>query len=320
MHAGDLLYNLLMILPAIMAMIAATFYATTNHIDKYLISKGVKNADFRSLLVVSTVIAGAIMSVIYLFVCSFSICFDWNSFLILFANSIIVTIAYVLYFKALAREDTTIVAIMFQLIPVFMLFLSPLFLPDQSISTLQLIGGAVATFAAILVTFEPSKKRFNKDKLIVLGMMTLVSIAYAIWFTLQRYVTLDHDFNQTMFWTSVSQFVVGVLIYLFLPSFRKAFHKMLRTNGKKIISLNLVNELLSSFGNIISTAAGMLTSVALVSFVSQSFQPFAVMGIGILITLFFPKIGREVTSKGEIIKRIIAAIICIAGLALINFG
>lgn len=303
-----------------MAMIAATLYAATNHIDKYLISKGVKNADFRSLLVVSTVIAGAVMSIIYLFVCGFSITFEWKSFLILLANSVIVSVAYILYFKALAREDTTIVAIMFQLIPVFMLFLSPLFLSNQSISPLQLIGGIVATFAAILVTFEPSKKRFNKEKLTVLGIMTLVSIAYAIWFILQRYVTLDHDFNQTMFWTSVSQFTVGVLIYVFLPSFRKSFHKMLRTNGKKIISLNLANELLSSFGNVLSTAAGMLASVALVSFVSQSFQPFAVMGLGILITIFFPKIEREAITKAEIAKRVVAVIVCIVGLALINFG
>ena len=309
-----------MIIPALLAIAAATLYALTNHIDKYLISKGVKHADYRSLLVVSTLIAGAVMSIIYFFVCGCSISFDWKSFLILVGNSIIVSFAYVLYFKSLSREDTTIVAIMFQLIPVFMLVLSPLILPDQTISPIQLVGGFIATLAAILVTYEPSKKRFAKGKLVTLGMMTLVSIAYAIWFILERYVTLDHDFNQMMFWTNASQFVVGALIYIFLKSFRKSFHEMVKSNGKTIIGLNLTNELLSSFGNVLSTWAGLMASVALVSFVSQSVQPFAVMGLGILLPLIFPKVEKEHVTKGETIKRVIAIVVCIIGLACIEFG
>ncbi|MBQ1392021.1 MAG: EamA family transporter, partial [Lachnospiraceae bacterium] len=108
----------------ILAIIAAIFYAATNHIDKYLISKAVKNADYRSLILVSTIIAGGVMAIIYLFVCNFQLAFDIPSILILFINSIITTLALVLYFKALNRDDTTIIVIMFQLIPVFILFLS----------------------------------------------------------------------------------------------------------------------------------------------------------------------------------------------------
>ena len=301
-------------------MVAATFYALTNHIDKYLISKAVKNADYRALLIVSTMVAGGVMALIYLFICQFSISFDWKSFGILFLNSVIVSIAYILYFKSLSREDTTIVAIMFQLIPVFMLVISPLILPNQTITPLQLAGGLVATIAAIIVTYEPAKKRFNKGRLVTLAMMAVVSIIYAFYFILERYVTLDHDFNQTMFWTSATQCLVGVLVYLLFKSFRKSFNKMLATNGAKVIGLNLGNELLSSFGNVISTWAGMMVSVALVSFISQSVQPFAVMGLGILITLFFPKIERECITKAETTKRIVAIVVCIIGLALINFG
>ena len=263
-----------MIFPAILAMIAATMYALTNHIDKYLISKAVKNADYRSLLMASTLIAGGLMALIYFFICGCTISFDWRGFIILFINAIVVSAAYILYFKSLSREDTTIVAIMFQLIPVFMLVLSPLFLPDQGISPIQLAGGLIATMAAVLITYEPSKKRFNKGRLVTLAMMALVSIAYAIYFILERYVVLDHDFNQTMF----------------------------------------------SFGNVLSTWAGTMASVALVSFVSQSVQPFAVMGLGILITACFPKIERECVTKSEIIKRILAIVICVIGLACIEFG
>jgi dipeptide/tripeptide permease len=95
---------------------------------------------------------------------------------------------------------------------------------------------------------------------------------------------------------------------------------MLKSNGPKVISLNLVNELFNSFGGVLSTFAGTMTSVALVSFVTQGVQPFAVMLLGILITKLFPKIEKEKITKKDIIKRTVTIIICVIGLACIEFG
>lgn len=309
-----------MIIPIILAIIAAIFYASTNHIDKFLISKMVKNANYRSLILVSTIIAGGVMSIIYLFVCGFKFEFDWPSFLILFFNSALYTVANIFWLKALGRDDTLLIVIMFQLIPVFMLFLSPIILPNQNISLVQLIGGIVITIAAIFVTFEPDKKKFSKEKLITLLLMTFASIAYAIWFILERYVNLTHDFNQTTFWSNVSLFLVGIIIFIFIKSYRLAFSKLLKTNGKKVIALNLVNELLNSFGGVLSTFAGTMTSIALVSFTMQGTQPFAVLAIGILITKFFPKIEKENITKSVLVMRIAMIVLCLIGLACIEFG
>ncbi len=309
-----------MALPIILAIIAALFYAATNHIDKFLISKAVKNADFRALALMSTLIAGIIMSVIYLFICNFNLAFDIESIGILLLNSALYPIALIVYFKALDRDDTTLIVIMFQLVPVFLLFFSPLLLQDQDISLIQLIGSIIATIAAIMVTYEPSKKKFDRHKLVTLGMMAVVSFLYAVWFILERYVNATHDFNQTTFWSNFTLIIVGIFIYIFFKSFRKSFNKMIKTNGPVIIGLNLLNELFNSFGGVFSTLAGTMTSVALVSFASQSVQPFAVMIMGIVITKLFPKIAKENISKKETIKRIIAIVICIIGLACIEFG
>ncbi len=309
-----------MVLPLILATIAAFLFAATNHIDKYLISKAVKNADYRALILVSTIIAGGVMSIIYLFVCNFQLSFDWQSILLLFANSAFYTLANIVWFKALDRDDTTIVVIMFQLIPVFILLLSPLFLANQDIQPIQLMGCAIVTAAAIAVTFEPDKKRFSKHKLVTLALMTFVSLAYAVWFIVERFVNQNHDFSQTTLWSNITLFVVGILIFVLLKSFRKSFTTMLHTNGVKVVGLNLVNELFNSFGGVMTTLAETMASVALVSFTGQGIQPFAVMILGILITKFFPKIEKENITKREIIKRVIAVIICIIGLACIEFG
>lgn len=309
-----------MVLPIIFSFLAAIFYAATNHIDKYLISKAVKNADYRALILVSTIIAGGVMAVIYLFVCNFNLTFDLPGIVLLFINSIISVLSLISYFKALSRDDTTIIVIMFQLIPVFMLLLSPLVLQDQYINPLQLAGGLLITFAAIFLTYEPAHKKFNKKRLVTLSMMALSSLGYALWFIIERYVNQEHDFNQTILWTNITLFVLGILILIFIKSFRKSFTKMLKNNGPKVVGLNLINELLSSFSNVFSTFAGTMIPVALVSFVTQGVQPFMAMLMGLALTRLFPKIEKEKITKTDIIKRIITIIICIIGLGLIEFG
>ncbi len=309
-----------MLLPFILAIAAATLYALTNHIDKYLISKVVKNADSRSLILFSTLVAGFAMSVIYAIICEFKFAFDLQSILLLFFNSALYAATLFYYFKALSRDDTTIVVIMFQFVPVFMLLLSPLILGSQSISAMQLVGCVITTIAATAVTYEPEKKKFSKSKLVTLFMMAFVSLGYAIWFIIEKVVTNGHDFNQTMLWSNLTLFIVGIIIFVFLKSYRKAFSGMLKSNGAKIVGLNLLNELLNSFGGVCSTLAGTMLSVALVSFISQGVQPFIVMMIGIIITKLFPKVEKENVAKKEIIKRVITIIACIIGLACIEFG
>lgn len=185
-----------MIIPMVLAIVAAVLYASANHIDKYLISKAVKGVGYRALIIVSTIVAGAVMALIYAIICNFQLAFDWQSILLLLFNSAICTVANIFWFKALERDDTAVVVIMFQLIPVFVLFLSAILLNNQYISPVQLIGSAIVTLAAIAVTYEPGKKKFNKKRLITLALMTFVSFAYAIWFVIERFVNQNHDLTK----------------------------------------------------------------------------------------------------------------------------
>lgn len=309
-----------MIIPILICIAAAFISASTNHIDKYLISKTVKNADYRSLIIVSTIIAGGIMTLIYAFVCQFDFSFDLPGIAILLLNSTIYTIALTFWFKAISRDDVTIVVIMLQLIPVFMLFIAPLLLPADSITIIQLLGGLIITSAAILITYEPAKRKFDRKKLVTLAIMTLTSAMCATWYILERRVNLDHDFNKTILWTNITLCLVGIFIYICMKSYRQAFHKMLKSNGTKVIGLNLINEVLNSFDAVLETFAGTMTSVSLVSFTTQGVQPFAVMILGALLTKLSPKIEKENVAKKEIAKRVFAAVLCLVGLACIEFG
>lgn len=309
-----------MTIAILLSAAAAVLYAIANHADKFLLSKMLKNSDYRALVLISTGMAGAIMSVIYAFLCNFSLDFDWQSILILLANSAIMTTGLIFYFKAMRRDDPTIVIIMYQLIPVFILFLSPIFLSGQGISLVQLIGGIIVTLAAIIVTYEPKKKKFDHRKLVTLFLMAGSSVAYALWFILERYVNATHDFNRTTFWSNLTLCVVGLMVFIVFKTYRKSFRKMLKTNGAKVIGISFFNEIIGSFAGIISTVAGTMASVALVSFTSQGVQPFAVMIIGIFLAKFWPKTFKEHSTKKAVALRVAMIILCIIGLACIEFG
>ncbi len=309
-----------MLVPIILAVVVATMNAMSGHIDKFLISKAVKNTDYKALILVSSFVAGGIMTLIYLFICHFDLRFDLAGISILFMNAIINVVALILWFKALGRDDVTIVTIMLQLLPVFELLIAFVVLDDQNISLVQLIGGIVIVLAAFLITYEPSKKKFSKARLVTLALITLASLAYAFWDVIERYVNQNHDFNQTTLWSNITLLMVGILILIFSKTYRKSFKKMIESNGGKVVGLNLVNEMLYSFGGVMSTYAGTMTSIALVSFVSVGVQPFATMILGILITKFFPKIEKEKIGKDDITKRMIAVVMCLVGLACICFG
>ncbi len=309
-----------MILPIILSFIAAAFWATGNHIDKYLISKIVKKHDYRALIIFSTIVAGSIMALIYLFVCNFCIDFDVPSVLILLINSIIYIILLILYFKALSRDDTTVVVIMLQLTPVFITIISPFVLPNQNISPTQLAGGLLIIFASIFITYEPKRKKYSKKKIGTLAIMLLATLAEATWFIIERHINQTHDFNKTIFWSNAMLLIIGVFLLLFVKSYRKSFSKIVKGSGLKIVSLNLINELLNSFSLTFVTCAGTMIPIALVSFTTQGIQPFVAMLIGFVITKLFPKIEKEKITRTDITKRVIAIIICIIGLGFIEFG
>ena len=151
-------------------------------------------------------------------------------------------------------------------------------------------------------------------------MVAVASVAYGVWYIILRYVNETHDFNKTVLWSNICLFVVGLIAYCISKKYRRSFMRMMKLNGKKAVGLNLCNELICSLGDTLIIFAGTLAPIALASFVSQGVQPFAVMILGVLLTKLFPKIEQEKINKREVIRRLLTMVLCVVGLALIQFG
>ena len=104
---------------------------------------------------------------------------------------------------------------------------------------------------------------------------------------------------------------VGIIIFIFIRSYRTNFLSALKSNSKTALSFVGISESLYISGNIVVAYAYMLAPIGLV-LLAESFQPIFVLAIGLFLTFFFPKIIVERIQAKHIWPKIIA--ICITGI------
>lgn len=304
-----------MLIAIILAPLASLLWAITNHIDKYLVSKIIKNGDIKGLLVFSSLVAGVILSPISLIMSKFNIGIDLFSFGIILLSATTFLFATGLYFKALNKNDASLVTIMFQLIPVFGYFLGLIFL-NQALTSKQILGGIVIIISSIAATYEADSNKISKGKLTALLLMAGSSLLYAVYFLLFNITTVDNSFNVMTFWYQMALAINGLLLVLFIKSFRKAFIDLIMNNTKKVLKFNLLNEVLNLIANIFVNYAITVAPLALV-LTLNGFQPFFVFLIGLVGTMLLPKVFNENISKRSVIHKAVCITASIVGLAIL---
>ena len=78
------------------------------------------------------------------------------------------------------------------------------------------------------------------------------------------------------------------------------------------MALNSLNEIIFIFADAILYYATLLAPVALVSTINGT-QPFFVLLIGIIITIFFPKFGKESLNRRNLLQKTIAIALIVCG-------
>ncbi len=304
-----------MLLALVLVPLASLMWGITNHIDKHLISKISKNGDMKGLIVFSSLVAGIILFPISLIITKCNVGIDILTSIIMFFSATFFLLGTALYFKALNKNDASLVTSMFQLIPVFGYFLGLIFL-QESLTLKQIIGGLIVIISSIAITFEFDNKKFDKDKITALLFMGGSSLAYAIYFLLFRITTIDNDFVVMTFWYQMGLAINGILLIIFFKSFRKSFIEMAKDNGKKVFGFNVINEVLNLVANMLVNFAITLAPIALV-LTLNGLQPFFVFLIGLIGTLILPKIFNEKIAKKDIIQKVVCITISIIGLAIL---
>ena len=231
--------------------------------------------------------------------------------------TMIVGMLYVLYLFpyliALNIEESSRVIPIFQTIPVFGAILAFIVL-GEVLTIEQIIAGLLIILGAIGISTRFSSNSFKLNKK-VLFLMLLASLMVALSAVAFKFVAISTDFFTTLFWQQVGFVVFGLILFIIKKEYRKQFIQVFILNSKKIIGLNVFNEIINIVALIIFNYATLLAPMGLV-WVINGFQPLFIFILGVIITLFFPKFGKESIDKNLYYKNIFIGIMLIGAMIL----
>jgi bacterial/archaeal transporter family protein len=289
-----------------LAILAALCWSIANVIDKTVLTKWVKKP------LVPVIITGAIwliFGIIAYCVNGLSYLSPFNIFLTILTGFLTV-LAWIFYFKAMQIEDASRVVPLTNLSQLFVLILAAIFL-GEILSPLKYFGVFLLIGGSVLISANNSFKiSFGK----AFWWITLTAGFYAI-----NTILTKHLLNLTDYWTVFEYKCAGMFIgslpiaYFFFRDLREA----VKQHGKRVIFAISASESLTAIGILLSIIATSIGYVTLVNALSST-QPFFILLLTILLSIFFPKILKEELNKSVIFMKVLAIILIFTGVILIT--
>lgn len=288
------------------ALIGPFLYALTNHIDKILLEKYFKESGVGTLILFSSLLSALALPFLFLADPTVLNVESTNIFFLSIVGILNVLVLWC-YLIALKNEEASITVVFYQLVPVFGCILG-YFILDEVLTEMQLIAMAMVIFGTTIISFEiDSENRFKLRKKTILPMLA-ASFFWALESVIFKGVALEENLWRSLFWEHLILMLVGIVIFIFARSYRENFLLALKNNSKKILLLNITNEVVYMLGNIATAFAYLLAPVGLV-LLTESFQPIFVLAIGIFLTIFFPRITVEKIHAKHLWPKIIAILV-----------
>lgn len=294
----------------LLALTASFLWALVNIFDQYLVTKYSMSKRGSGGLVLFSSLVGIVVAVII------SV-FTPNLFTISFTDKILLIIVgglsiawIILYLFTLEIEGVSAVVPWFLTVPIFGYILGYFFL-NETLTNQQLLGALIILIGVFLISIDFSEQKKKFKWLLAFYMLSacfLISVSGVIF----KYVTIGNNFWISSFWEYLGLGFFGLMMYIFIPKYRREFMTMNRQGGRKIFTLNTFSETLTIIGNLLSNYAILLAPVTMVYLVG-SFQPAIVLLLAIISTKFFPHIVTENLHRHMILPKTVAIIIMITG-------
>jgi drug/metabolite transporter (DMT)-like permease len=285
-------------------------HSIANHFDKYLLSKHIKGGTVGALIIFTCLFSFIALPV--LLIIKPGLLFSATAFeaFILIVNGFFLSIAVGLYLYALNIDEASYVAPFFQFTPVFGFFLAFIFL-GETLEKHQIFAALFIILGSLLLSIEFSKAK-NRVKSRLIFLMLGSSFFYALNAVIFKSIAFDQGFINSLFWDMLGKFLFGVVILFCFRKYREQFFNLLKSNGKKLVVLNMLSEIVELIGEVAIILAVLYAPIALVQSVT-SLQPLFVLIIGIIITLYFPRFGKEEMSHRHLAQKITGVLIIVVG-------
>jgi len=286
----------------VFALLAPAFWAMNNVFIKFLITN-----KFQSYfpMIFTVVFMDALFALAVPTFAPIVVSFPYS--IIALTVGLMPLLAFWFYSKALIMEEVTRIITLFQLIPVFVVFLSVIFL-NEVLGMQKYFGIFLIVVASMLVSYKKSGSKPFSSALKFMMPFGVIIAAY----TILDKILLGHlDYWSLFFWNVLGTFC-GVMLLLSLPKLRKETVKIIIAAGKKAVFTTFIGEGLYVIGTICSLVALSLVDASLASSLF-GLQPFYVFFYTLFLSVFLPRILKEEISKSIISLKISAIALMFLG-------
>lgn len=293
-----------------LALLAPFVYAVNVFLDKYLVEARLPN--YRALPIFGLLVA--IPAVVVFWIISGFAILGLSDSLLIMTTGILTIWAFSLYLEALVKEETSLLIILIQLIPVIVLVMA-YFILGETITLKQLLGFGLLLFSSIAASLKQEKKRFKFNRALI--FMLLADLLWASTYILIKFVSVETTFSSLVMYESLGVIIGGILLLLFFPSIKNAFLKTIKKIKKPVLGLVLFNEGLYLSGKIITYLAITIGPPALISILGSTQIFFGIL-FGSILTLMLPKIFKEDLSRSGMLRKILLGVLAFIGIILVS--
>src|SRR5688572_1211242 len=281
------------------ALWAPFLLACANHNDKLLLSRYLEEKSIGSIVILSSLFSGvAIPITLSIQGDAYDVSLVQGSALV--ATGMLSVFAAVCYLYALDMDEASFVTPFYQTAPIFAYFLGYLIL-GETITLAQGLGSFVIIMGALALSLEVGRQgiRFKRN---VVALMLAASFLSAINGVIFKLIAVDKGFWISLFWGFVGQAMAGLTFLVCVPSYRRDFLGLFKQQKMAVVGLIALSRTLFSVSEAVTLYATLLAPVALVLLVN-SFQSLFVFILGIVLTLFLPRVAKESLGRMKILQK-----------------
>jgi len=294
----------------IAAFLSPALFAVSNHLDKYLMQTYFRKAGVGALIIFSSLIYLLALPLLYIFKPAVFGVSVLQAFLLI-TECLLGILGILIYLWVMKKEETSVVVPFFQTIPIFYLVLGYIVL-GEILTLTQILGSFVIIIGSTLLSLDLGDRKKLKIKFKVLLPMLLSSFLLSLTGLIFKYVALETDFWTSTFWEYTGAIIASVIFLGLIPTYRREFISVFNKSGFPVVALNAANEAINLTGTLALRFASMFAPLALVQVIG-GFQSVFAFVYGIILSLFFPKWGKEDLATAVVIQKILTITLILIG-------
>ena len=301
----------------IFPLVAALFFSLCNFTENAVVDNWCKRLKPQCLKVIYLALNVVVMLALFLIFGTGL----WDNagligILILLGAGILHSSGGIPYLTALKKADTTSITLLGQMNPILTLILGIIFLA-QIPTWNQGLAFALIVIGMLLVVVETGRKIIKIDFKTALPMF----IACLFWATSGVVFVMgvgDMDFWTAFFWFNVGKFIINAIMVIVFKSWRADFRRFIKKEKWKKIFGTVAVFAFWFIGEMMWRMGILIVPIAIQSVTTSVLQLILTFILGIILTLLWPKFGREKLQKKVIVRHAIATVIIVVGIILIG--